>query len=170
VRAHGCVSPTVHSSAFHSAPVGIEILRNEQIDGTSDLYGRSVILNLLPAGKREAVVPYCVAISRVRFRDAAYLQYCKAANPGLGQLFWHFHLSPEFELLQAGRNWDWSDDGRIANLGLDPVDPAMSAKYASAMAAWPSKMWRLYRLYSDDAIDCLIFEVLRGDVLSDDIK
>jgi hypothetical protein len=163
-------------SAFHDTPVALDILRNHTNDGT--VFQRSVVLKLLPITPvcHGDGVAYCVASSRVSITNPAYLAYFLAEKPGLGQFFWHFHLSPAFELVEVGRHWSWASmttttvcdrDNQVAvdgeRLGMDE---SIRLRYAQVTADWPDSIWRLYRLHVD-GIDCLIFEVMRADVLDE---
>lgn len=117
-------------SAFYNSPVRVVVLHNARDEGTSapslHIYRRQVELRCF--GR-----VFCVATSNVEISDRQMMAEVASDEVGLGQLFRHHNLLPNFKLLQTGR------EERSAAAGAD------------------GGVWRRYELFAS-GIRCRIHE------------
>lgn len=83
-------------SAYHNSAISVTVVRNILVDDESEAYyDRCVTLNC-----KDIVL--CVASSKVYCISDEAKEAVASGNVGIGQLFKHFNILPEFELLACG--------------------------------------------------------------------
>ena len=102
-------------AAYYDAEVQVQVEYCRQVpcddDGDNDGVNAPLLscwdrqVNLLVKGQR-----FCTAHSRIRVHDENCQRLVESGKVGLGQLWQHYHLSPTFELIEAGRTTSEADD------------------------------------------------------------
>lgn len=94
-------------SSYYNCPVTVECVHNRET--AHKQYERQVELavNLSPeAGGEQGRFVFCVAKSTIEVLSDELDAAIKSGTVGVGQLFRHYNILPDFRLLDAGRNQD----------------------------------------------------------------
>jgi len=120
-------------SSYHNSPVTVSIRKNERVAYGS--YDREVVMSILG-------VVFARATSKVSLERDECIAAVEEQKVGIGQLFRHFNILPQFDLLHAGHTE--SNDSGPELTGVECL-------------------WRDYVLRAP-GITCNIHEVIRSDV------
>ena len=150
-------------SSYHNSPVSVRVRFNRRL--SHGLYAREVTLSVF--GTR-----FAVATSSVRLERADCIAAVEERGVGIGQLFRHLNILPDFELLAAGTLEAGAPLPPEAALSAATDGDAGGGGGAAAGGAGDgdddadvARFWRRYVL-SGEGVRCEIREVLRADVFA----